>query len=99
MSYDDWRADDTTWDDRQPDVSNHDGEGDVSTNSPDFVFDLLTGGMSIALVCPMNQAAREHLAAHVSDEAQWWGDELVVEPRYVDSLAEMLENAGFRVEL
>ena len=62
----------------------------------DFIFNNLG---SICLVCPMNPAAREHLHENVSDEAQWWADELVVEPRYVDSLAEMLEDAGFRVEL
>ena len=95
MSYDDWRTDDTTWDDRQPDTGSN-LEDDMSTNSPDFIFNNLG---SICLVCPMNAAAREHLAANVSDEAQWWGDELAVEPRYVESLAEALEDAGFSTEM
>jgi len=52
------------------------------------------------LVRPLNDEAREHLAANVDAEAQWFGDALAVEPRYgVEDLAAGLEAAGFRTEL
>lgn len=61
---------------------------------PDFTFQ---NHLSLFLVVPRNAAAREHLEANVSDEAQWFGGALVVEPRYAKALAVALINDGFEV--
>ena len=54
---------------------------------------------SLWLVQPTSDQAREQLVANVSDEAQWWAGRLVVEPRYVASLAEQLTDEGWTVTL
>jgi hypothetical protein len=46
---------------------------------------------SLWLCRPLTDAAREHLEENVSDEAQWFGGALVVEPRYVESFQQALE--------
>lgn len=46
---------------------------------------------------PLTQAARDWIADHVDDEAQYWGDALVVEPRYVEALATGMAEAGLTV--
>ena len=61
---------------------------------PDFI---LENHGSIWLVRPQSEPAREHLAENVSDEAQWFGDALVVEPRYVEGLVNGLRNNGWEV--
>jgi hypothetical protein len=61
---------------------------------PDFI---LENHGSIWLVHPQSDAAREHLAENVSDEAQWFGKALVVEPRYVEGLVNGLRDNGWEV--
>lgn len=57
---------------------------------------------SIVLVGP---TAEDHLpfadwlSENVGDEVTFWGDSLVVEPRYVDSIIAGLEEAGFEVQI
>lgn len=53
---------------------------------------------SIFLVRPQNEPAREHLAENVQEDAQWFGDALVVEHRYARDLAAALEDNGYTVE-
>lgn len=55
----------------------------------DLQLDITDHG-TIALVRPMTAYAREWLVENVSqDEAHhWWGDSLVVEPRYLGPLLE-----------
>jgi hypothetical protein len=53
---------------------------------------------SIWLCHPLNDPASNHLKAHTADDAQWFGGALVVEPRYVEGLADALAEAGFEVE-
>jgi hypothetical protein len=62
--------------------------------SEDFTF--INHG-SIWLVRPATPELREHLEANVSDQAQWFGGALVVEPRYVDTLADALQGEGYVV--
>lgn len=62
---------------------------------PDYIFE---NHGSIWLCRPMRPAARNWLYSHVGDEAQLWGDAIVVEPRYVENLARQLEADGFTVE-
>jgi hypothetical protein len=66
----------------------------IAVASADFTF--INHG-SLWLVIPAGTAQRAHLAAHVSDEAQWLGGALAVEPRYVDGLASALTDDGFHV--
>lgn len=61
----------------------------------DFVF---TSHGSLWLLLPTNEQAREHLRSHIHAEHQWFGNCLVVEPRYVVDLANNLMNDGFSVE-
>lgn len=60
----------------------------------DFTFE---NHFSLWLVRPNNRSAAEHLRENVSDEAQWMGDALAVEPRYISDLAESLQDAGFTI--
>ena len=55
----------------------------------------VTNHGSIVLVKPLTDECNDWLVEHVSDEAQWFGGALVVEPRYVEDLIEGLEEAGF----
>lgn len=54
---------------------------------------------SIVMVRPLNDAARDHLAEHLGEEAQWLGGALAVEPRYAPDLSAELCREGFAVEL
>lgn len=60
----------------------------------DFTFE---NHGSIWLCRPQNDAAREHLEENVSEEAQWFGGALVVEPRYVEGLVGGLRDNGWSV--
>jgi hypothetical protein len=53
--------------------------------------------MSIAQVFPQNDGARDWLEDHVDEEAQWLGNALVVERRYLDDLVQNLRGDGFTV--
>ena len=53
---------------------------------------------SVALIVPLNDIAHDVLENRVSNEAQWWGDGLVVEPRYVGPILEDLDADGFTIE-
>ncbi len=53
---------------------------------------------SICLVRCGNENAKNHLKENTSDESQWHGDALVVEPRYLDLLVECLLDGGFSVQ-
>lgn len=61
---------------------------------PDFRFE---NHGTLWLVRPQNAPAREHLEENVSEEAQWFGGALVVEPRYAEDLAFALVNTGWEV--
>jgi len=61
---------------------------------PDFDFTFQNHGL-IWLCQPENEEAREHLHANVGEETQFWGNAVVVEPRYVEGLAANLAANGF----
>lgn len=50
---------------------------------------------SIALVKPLSLDVRDWLQEHTNEEACWWHDALVVEPRYLYDLVMGLTEAGF----
>jgi len=60
----------------------------------DYIFE---NHGTIWLVRSTSADALQHLQAHVASEAQWLGDALAVEPRYVVSLAAQLQDDGFEV--
>lgn len=60
----------------------------------DFLFE---NHGSIWLVRPQNEEARQHLEDHTAEDAQWLGNALAVEHRYVPGLAEGLNNEGYSV--
>lgn len=52
---------------------------------------------SLWLVTPQNQRAAAFLEESVQADAQWMGQALVVEPRYVSALANNLREEGWRL--
>ena len=69
------------------------------SNTPDNILSLsLTNHGSIWLAHPHNDWARRELASRVSDEAQWFGRALVIEPRYVQDFVDAVTADGWYVE-
>lgn len=58
------------------------------------MFDIEDHG-SVVLVRPHTTDVRDWLVENISDEAQWFGGALVVEPRYVEALFLGLVGEGF----
>lgn len=54
---------------------------------------------TILLLMPRTPEAAEHLRSDAFDGAQVWGPAIVVEPRYVDTIASALEAEGFTSEV
>lgn len=52
---------------------------------------------TVALVEPLSHRATLWLKEHVAPDAQWWGNALVVEPRYVKQLARAMRDDGLRI--
>jgi hypothetical protein len=63
---------------------------------PDFQF---SDHGSLWLCTPKDDAALEHLRENVSGEAQWSGNALAVEPRYVGGLIDSLRDNGWTVHI
>lgn len=61
-------------------------------------FSLIDHG-TILLLMPRTPEAAEHLRSGAFDGAQVWGEAIVVEPRYVDTLASALAADGFTSEV
>lgn len=53
---------------------------------------------SLFLIRANSTSAYQHLSEHVSDEAQWLGTALAVEPRYIVNLVEGLRAEGYEVD-
>jgi len=53
---------------------------------------------SIVLLHPQSARAAVWLSAHTGDEAQWFGDALVVEPPYVRDIVEGAGEFGLEVQ-
>jgi len=52
---------------------------------------------SVVLIIPSDDAERAWLTENVSEESQWLGGTLSVEPRYVIDLCNGIVRAGFEV--
>jgi hypothetical protein len=66
----------------------------IVPHEPDFI---IQNHGSIFLFDPQNTEAENHLLENVSEEAQWFGGALIVEPRYVADLAGALQSIGFKI--
>lgn len=67
----------------------------ITTSQPDF---FVENHGSIMLVRPVTGDARDWLEIHVTgDEHQYFGDALVVEPRYILNLVEGIRGDGLTV--
>ena len=65
-------------------------------SKPDFEFN---NHGSIWVCTPMTGEAKWHLNIYVQSNAQTWGKGVVVEPRYVEQLAQTLNGNGFSTNL
>jgi hypothetical protein len=52
---------------------------------------------SIVLLHPTTDAARAWLEEHVSEDSMWFGNGLVIEPRYLAPLVEGMRDDGLLV--
>ncbi len=68
----------------------------MKTTTADFSF---VDHGSIVLLVPSTPEAAEHLRSGAFHGAYSWGPSIVVEPRYVDTIAYALESDGFTAEL
>ena len=66
----------------------------IDMNKSDF---RIENHGSIFLFDPQNAQSEDHLRGNVSEEAQWFGGALVVEPRYAADLAEALQAEGSQI--
>lgn len=52
---------------------------------------------TIVLVRPLTPDATDWLGTYAPNDAQWFGDAAACEPRYIESLALVLNAEGFRL--
>lgn len=52
---------------------------------------------SIIGLLPASDEARGWIAEHISDDAQWFGRQLIVEPRYVDDILDGMVADGLTI--
>lgn len=53
---------------------------------------------SIILFTPHTDEAKQWIDDNISDDAQFWGDSLVVEPRYAGPLANGIAGDGLSIQ-
>jgi hypothetical protein len=53
---------------------------------------------TIWLATPLTAAASEWIAEHISEESQWFGPSLVIEHRFVETIATALVADGLEIE-
>ena len=54
----------------------------------------LYGHGSISILAPISQAAKDWVADHIPDDAQWFGHGIAIEHRYVHDIVEGLQADG-----
>lgn len=57
----------------------------------------ITDHGSIILVTPITDQAKAWVDDNVSEESQWFGNSLVVEPRYISNLVDGMSDAGLEL--
>jgi len=69
-----------------------------STSPPRPLADIVFENYgSVCLLRPVNHGAEAWLGQHTAEDALWFGDALVVEPRYVAAIIEGAVEDGLRV--
>lgn len=52
---------------------------------------------SVILLRPLTPAAKQWLTDHMPDDAQYFGDAVAIEPRYLEDVVDGLTNDGLTV--
>lgn len=68
------------------------------TTQPDEVDICITQHGSITLVVPLTPEAEAWIEENVAGETTWFGDALVVEPRYLPRLVDGMASAGLLID-
>jgi hypothetical protein len=55
----------------------------------------VSGGGTLFILTPLNNAAKENLEAGVGEEAQWWAGGVAVEQSFISGLVEQLRGEGW----
>lgn len=66
----------------------------ISPSTPDF---FVENHGSIVLLRPVTPAANEWVEQHIPDDAQYFGNAVVVEPRYIEGIVNGIQNDGLEV--
>jgi len=53
---------------------------------------------SVFLLCPLNQPAQSWIEENLPSDAQWFGNGVVVEHRYIWAILEGIQNDGLAVQ-
>lgn len=70
---------------------------DMSNNLTEFDFELQNEG-SLVILHPLNDAAGEWIDEHLyTEQTQWWGGGIVIEPRYVEDILDGISDVGLTV--
>jgi len=77
-------------------MSSHNDSFAASGSSPTSDF-LCENHGSIFLLRPLSQSAQSWVEEHLPTDAQWFGNAVVIEPRYVWAIVEGIQNDGLAV--
>ena len=64
-------------------------------DTPDFLY---TADRSIGLLLPVTREAHEWVERSVHENAEFFGDRLIIEPQYAESVFGRIEIEGLRVK-
>jgi hypothetical protein len=78
------RSKETRMHSRHNSASNQKSNPDVLVNNVGTLYTF----------CPLTRRAKEWMARHVQDDAQWFGHALIVEQRYAGGLAQGMNDDG-----
>jgi hypothetical protein len=70
------------------------GDKMTSTASADYE---VSGGSSVFILTPLNDAAKSNLEENVGEETLWFAGGIAVEHRYIGNLVEQLREEGWSV--
>lgn len=66
-----------------------------ANTTPDFYVE---NHGSIILLRPVSSAAKEWIDEHIPEDAQYFGNAVVVEPRYIADIVQGIQNDGLAVQ-
>jgi hypothetical protein len=77
-------------------MARHSGSSKTPTPSPQVDFTVENYGSLVFVRC-QNESAKKALVEFAEPDAQWFGDALAVEPRFIGGLVSSLREDGWRV--